>query len=152
MAEFTKVKFEEINKPNRPTLGESIPVVVFRLIRGVAMEEILGETAGPALYATGKSAGNTLDASSLEEFANLVRDLNVGIPKVLAQTERKLTIQVDECASCSGMANIGRPFCHFEGGLIAGALEKITGKKTEANEIKCWGLGDGTCVFEVMLF
>ena len=152
MTDFTQVTFADISKPNRPTLGNLMPIVVYRLIRSVAMEEVLGETAGPALYAAGKSAAASLSITSLEDFAKLITDLKIGIPKVLAQTERKLTIQVDECATCSGMPNIGRPFCHFEGGLIAGAVEKITGKKAEATETKCWGLGDGTCVFEVMLF
>ena len=40
---------------------------------------------------------------------------------------------------------LGRAVCDFELGLVAGALEKITGKRIAAKEVKCNGLGDGIC-------
>lgn len=152
MAEFRPVKWEEIFTLNRPTLGSDLPVLVYRILRGVAMEQMLGESAGPSLYMAGRVVGLTLDVKTPEEFLKTVVDLKIGIPKIIEQSETRLVVQVDECASCSGMANIGRMFCHFEGGIIAGALEKILGKKVKATEIKCWGNGDGTCVFNVDIF
>ena len=45
---------------------------------------------------------------------------------------------------------MGRPICHFEGGLIAGAVETITGKSVLAKEVSCiGGLGDATCGYNL---
>ena len=55
-----------------------------------------------------------------------------------------------ECVTCSGLQPVGRSICHFEGGLIAGAVQDITGSKVRAKEITCiGGLGDETCGFDL---
>jgi len=47
------------------------------------------------------------------------------------------------------MPQVGRPVCHLERGVIAGALEAKLGRSVRTEETKCWGLGDGVCEFEV---
>ena len=50
------------------------------------------------------------------------------------------------------MEPVGRTLCSFEGGLIAGAVESILGKKATAKEITCiGGLGHETCGFDITL-
>jgi len=59
-----------------------------------------------------------------------------------------LGARLDECATCSGLPSVRRPLCHFEGGLLAGFLESVLGDNIDLKEVKCWGLGDKTCLFE----
>jgi predicted hydrocarbon binding protein len=48
------------------------------------------------------------------------------------------------------MEPVGRPICHFEGGLIAGAINTILNKKVKVKEVTCiGGLGDETCGFDI---
>jgi predicted hydrocarbon binding protein len=48
------------------------------------------------------------------------------------------------------MAPVGRTLCHFEGGLVAGALTTIFKQKIRAVETSCiGGLGDEACGFDI---
>ncbi len=59
----------------------------------------------------------------------------------------EMTVSVYDCVSCSGVPNVGQTLCSFEGHIILGAVEAITGEKMRVLEYKCWGLGDGVCKF-----
>jgi predicted hydrocarbon binding protein len=50
------------------------------------------------------------------------------------------------------MAPVGRTLCQFEGGLVAGVVQAITGKTTRAKEMTCiGGLGHDSCGVEVLM-
>ena len=69
---------------------------------------------------------------------------------VIAET--RIHVDVYECVTCAGLATVGRPLCHFEGGLIAGVVEGIVKKRTRAHEVTCiGGLGDKACGFDLEL-
>ena len=68
----------------RTELGSSIPLTTFRLLRLHGMQEIFGDSAGPALYMVGKSIGGSVAVKTLEEFLDLVKELKIGIPSVIA--------------------------------------------------------------------
>jgi len=69
-----------------------------------------------------------------------------------AAGETRIRVDVYECVTCSGLKTVGRPLCHFEGGLIAGVVESILKKRTRAHEITCiGGLGDKACGFDLEL-
>ena len=147
-----ELTIESVFKLQRPTLGDTLPIPVFRLLRIVALPMILGDSAGPMLYTSGKFVGSQLEVKTTEDLVKIVKDFKIGVTKILEQTERKIVVQVDECVSCSGLPNTGQFVCDFEGGLIAGALEKILGKRVKATEIKCWANGDETCVFDCIVY
>ncbi|MGD9200095.1 MAG: DUF2507 domain-containing protein [Chitinispirillia bacterium] len=144
--------FKDISNTERPTLGTMLPVSVFRMLRIIALPDALGESAGPMLYTAGKSIGSQLPVCSVDEFLTLIEGLKIGIPKVLEQSERKITVQIDECTTCAGLPNVGQYVCNFEGGIVAGTLETLVEKKIKAKEIKCWANGDGCCVFDCIVF
>lgn len=147
-----KLNLEDLSKQKRTALGAEIPVTVFRLLRLTGMQKILGESSGPTLYMVGKEIGGVFDVNTVEEFSKLVQDLKIGIPKILESSDDKIVIRVDECVTCSGLPNIGEMVCHFEGGIIAGALEKILKRPTKAIETKCNAAGFDYCEFTVQLF
>lgn len=134
----------------RPTLGDKSGVALYRLLRLVALEDIIGRGASGAAYLAGKKLGISLGLTNLEDFLQLCKDLNIGIIEVPVLTETKIHVDVYECVTCSGLKPVGRPICHFEGGLIAGAVQTITGRSVRAREVSCiGGLGDKTCGFDI---
>ncbi len=134
----------------RPTLGANAGIALYRLLRLVALEDIMGRGASGAAYLAGKKLGLSLGLTQLEDFLQLCKDINIGIIEVPVATESKIHVDVYECATCSGLETVGRPICHFEGGLIAGAVQSITGRSVRAREITCiGGLGDESCGFDL---
>ena len=71
--------------------------------------------------------------------------------KVRSRNLRKesASIIIYELASATATPNAGVNFCDFEAGKIAGLFERLTGQNIIANEIKCWGLGNTFCEFEI---
>lgn len=139
-------------KVNRPELGDQVGVGLYRLLRLVALEDIMGPGASAISYYAGKKLGLGLNLKTLEEFLELCKQLKIGIIDVPEMTDTHIHVDVYECVTCAGMDTVGRPICHFEGGLIAGAVESITGKSVQAKEVTCiGGLGDETCGFDLEL-
>ena len=135
----------------RPTLGDQAGVALYRLLRLVALEDIIGRGAAGTAYVAGKKLGLNLGMTKLEDFLGLCTALKIGVIEVPVLTPEKVHVDVYECITCSGLDKVGRPLCHFEGGLIAGAVETILKKRTRAMEVTCiGGLGDKACGFDLV--
>ena len=134
----------------RPSLGNDAGVALFRLLRLVALEDIIGRGAAGTAYVAGKKLGLALGVTKLEDFLALCATLKIGIIKVPKLTSSEMRIDVYECVTCSGMSRVGRTLCHLEGGMIAGVVESVTKKKARALEVTCiGGLGHDACGFDV---
>jgi len=148
--QYKNIDVENALKVVRPTLGDNAGVALYRLLRLVALEDIIGRGASGAAYLAGKKLGISLGLTKLEDFLQLCKDLNIGIIEVPFATETQIHVDVYECVTCSGLDPVGRTICHFEGGLIAGAVQTITGRSARAREVTCiGGLGDETCGFDI---
>ena len=135
---------------NRPELGDQTGVGLYRLLRLVALEDIMGPGASAISYYAGKKLGLELNLKTLDEFLELCKELKIGLIEVPVMTDTHIHVDVYECVTCAGMETVGRPICHFEGGLIAGAVEGIIGKSVQAKEVTCiGGLGDDSCGFDL---
>jgi predicted hydrocarbon binding protein len=147
---YRNVELGNALKIMRPTLGDNAGVALYRLLRLVALEDIIGRGAAGTAYIAGKKLGMGLGLAKLEDFLALCDALKVGIIKVPVLTANKVHVDVYECITCSGLDRVGRPLCHFEGGLIAGAVEGILKRRTRAHEVTCiGGLGHDACGFDL---
>ena len=134
----------------RPTLGDQAGIGLYRLLRLVALEDIIGRGAAGTAYIAGKKLGVSLGLHSLDDFLALCTALKIGVIKVPRLTENAAHVDVYECVTCAGMKTVGRTLCSFEGGMIAGVVETITGKRTRAREVTCiGGLGHDSCGFDI---
>jgi predicted hydrocarbon binding protein len=134
----------------RPSLGGDAGVALYRLLRLVALEDIIGRGAAGTAYLAGKKLGISLGLDKLDALLELCDALKVGIIKIPIATETRVRVEVFECVTCSGLTPVGRVLCHFEGGLIAGSLTTIFKQKIRAIETKCiGGLGDDACSFDI---
>jgi len=145
-----EITIENAMKVDRPKMGGDIPVGLFRLVRLVAFEEILGEGAAGLAFQAGERLGKSLGIKDLKGLVKACEDLKIGDVKISEESDNKIHVDVYECVTCSGMEPVGRPICHFEGGLIAGAINTILNKKVKVKEVTCiGGLGDETCGFDI---
>lgn len=143
---------DDIKNIVRPELGDEVPILLFRILRIIGMRSILGETSGATLYMMGKQVGNMLPAGTMEEFAETIRQLKVGIPEAVIVDEDHITVKLFECITCAGFTYTGEMFCDMESGIIAGLLENVHGKKAKSTQTKSWSAGFNCCEFEVFLY
>lgn len=64
----------------------------------------------------------------------------------------KASLRIYELANSTGAINIGESLCHYTAGEIAGTVEAMIGSATSVVEIRCRGLGDDFCEFEIEVF
>ena len=141
-------------KSDRPTVGDEMPVLLWRLVRIAGMHQILGEETPTAIYFIGKRIGKLLEVHSIEELQKTLTELKVGKLKILSDTPNFFQIAIGECVTCSGIhPPLGKAICQLETGIVAGALEHIyQDKKVIGEETKCiGGLGDEVCQIECQI-
>ena len=134
----------------RPTLGDTAGIALYRLLRLVALEDIIGRGASGTAYIAGKKLGLGLGLPTLDDFLALCTALKIGVIQVPVLTANHAHVDVYECVTCSGMRPVGRTLCSFEGGLIAGVVEGVLRKRARAREVTCiGGLGHDACGFDL---
>lgn len=158
-ASYTTIDFLNPARPFLSSLNKDDTkyVVNFRLVRHSELDRIVGLSASNILwYSAGKQLGILAVekgiVKSLDDFLTFVVSQRIGLVDVLKESSNKARIHVYECISCAGIPNIGRPVCHFEGGLIAGVLSKLMNAKARAIETHCWGTGYSFCGFDVIFY
>jgi uncharacterized protein len=153
---------EEVSKTSRPILGNDIPILIFRVFRHFSagyVEEVMGRGAGVVFQnggrELGKEAGAMLYKPDATEYltavVQFVRDSKIGILKPVLVSDKLLVVDLDECITCAGMANVGKRICQFEVGFVAGIAEVLIKRKPKAYETKCNANGEGTCQVTVEL-
>lgn len=151
----------------RPNLGRQTDVHVYRLMqfcmRDVIEAELGSEGADRVFYAAGKLAGTHLydhalaNVASLDEFVSslqaLLKELAVGVLRIeeVSPTADRIILTVSEDLDCSGLPELSYEVCTYDEGLIAGLLERFTGKPYRVKEVDCWCTGDRTCRFRAEL-
>jgi predicted hydrocarbon binding protein len=136
----------------RPKLGDRTGVALYRLLRLVALEDIIGRGAGATAYIAGKKLGQSLGITKLDDFLALCDAISLGIIQVPVLTASKIHVDVYECVTCAGMTPVGRTLCQFEAGIVGGVVQTVVGKPTRAKEITCiGGLGHDSCGVEVLI-
>ena len=144
--------FDDIKTIVRPKLGDEVPLTLFRILRIIGMRSLLGESSGQTLYMMGKSVGNMVGASTIDEFRQKIEELKIGIPEVEFVEDDHLVVKLYECITCAGFVYTGELFCDMESGVIAGLLEKVYSKKAKSTQTKSWSVGFNYCEFDIFLY
>lgn len=146
---MVKYAINQLSVDNRNELGRCIDITMFRIVRFMDLERYLGRGAHGVVYEAGKKLGHDLNPKTVEDFVKFCEDYKIG--KVEIIKDNPLQIRINECISCSGLPECGETLCWFEGGFIAGCLEKVFNKRVMAKETHCAGLGDEFCQFEIKI-
>jgi len=123
------------------------PASFVRLLQFAILPEILGESAGPAIYLAAKRASRDLGITSIQALKDWFAQMRLGELEVELDEERVL-VKLQRCLSCEHLPTTGTPVCDVERGIIDGVLEGITGTEVLTKETMCWALGDTVCQFE----
>lgn len=144
--------FEDMRQMDRTTLGNMVPLELFRTIRLIGMNQGLPLGGKGTTVTIGRKIGESLPVTSVEELLNIFEELKIGIPRIVHSDERRLNIAVDDCF-CKGLPSLEeeKMVCDLEGAIIEGALCKILGRKVSVKEIKCNVTGHEHCEYEVKL-
>lgn len=124
-----------------------MPTALFRYLQFGLLPEILGASAGPAIYLAAKRFSRDLDLRSIQALKDWFGEMQLGDLEVELDEERVL-VKLTHCLSCQRLPAAGTPLCDLERGIIDGVLESITGTEVLTKETLCWGLGDTVCQFE----
>lgn len=150
----------------RETLGNQMPVIVYRLFEYTMREALttkLGEEAGNEMIReAGRIAGKNFYEHFLSEEKDLsgfisklqknLADLQIGILRIESVSENgEITLTVSEDLDCSGLPLMGEAVCYYDEGFIAGLLGGFFKKEYTAKEIDCWAKGDRVCRFEASI-
>jgi|GEM_PF-3950362 len=148
-----QLTIQDLMCPVRPKTGDAVSLLFFRVVRLISLRKVLGsKLAGELLYESGRTMASAFDFADKEDLRSKLDEMMIGRTRIVEDTDARVVFEEDECATCSGLPNIGEPVCRFECGFIAGALEKITGRRVEVTETKCWGLGDKVCRMEAQIY
>ena len=157
---------------NRKTLGQMVPIKLFQVLRlvgmGTSVESMVGAGSPALVYQSGQQLGMTLggvvfaqSGKDMKDYLKRVRDLCVALTIGLVSLEKSddrrkvLTLRVDECVSCAGIAGVKAPICHYEAGLVGGLVKQFASsaegrqRNTKAIETRCNAVGDNTCAIDV---
>lgn len=142
-----KYTFEDMKKIDRKTMGDTVPLELFRSIRLIGMYQGLPLKGKNTTIAVGREIGKNLPVYSVEELFRTFVELKIGIPEITKQTDEEMHIIVKECF-CEGLPVIeGQLVCDLEGAIMEGALTKILDKKVFIREVKCNVNGDDNCEY-----
>ncbi|MCL2154106.1 MAG: 4-vinyl reductase [Leptospirales bacterium] len=147
----------------RSNLGQSMPVVVYRLMQYTVIDELrdrYGEdVANDIIRSAGFRAGVAFAQNVLEptdDFSTFIsnlqmslKELSIGILRIEKADLEKLdlVLTVSEDLDCSGLPVTDDSVCVYDEGFIGGLLYNFTGKIFEVREVDCWATGDRTCRF-----
>ena len=123
------------------------PASLVRLLQFSLLPEILGASAGPAMYLAGKRFSAGLGLRSIQALKEWFAGMGLGELEVEIDEERVL-VKLAHCLSCARLPATGTPVCDVERGLVDGVLEGILGTAVITKETLCSSLGDTVCQFE----
>ena len=96
LASHRNVDIANALKIARPTLGDQAGVALYRLLRLVALEDIIGRGAAGTAYVAGKKLGLNLGMTKLEDFLALCTALKIGVIEVPVLTPERVHVDVYE--------------------------------------------------------
>ncbi|MEK3675593.1 V4R domain-containing protein [Paenibacillus sp. FSL R10-2771] len=137
---------------DRSTLGNTVPLELFRTIRLIGLNQGLPLGGKGTTLTIGRKIGESLPVSSVEDLLQMFEELKIGIPRIVHSDERRINIAVEDCF-CKGLPSLEdeKMVCDLEGAILEGALGKILGRKVSVKEIKCNVTGHEHCEYEVKL-
>ena len=144
--------FEDMQKMDRASLGNMVPLELFRTIRLIGMNQGLPMGGKGTTLTVGRKIGESLPVTNVEDLLALFEELKIGIPRIVYSDEHRLNIAVEDCF-CKGLPTLEeeKMICDLEGAILEGALSKLLGRRVSVREIKCNATGHEFCEYEVKL-
>ncbi len=166
MADQKPITFEEYlqyDGNSRCNLGETLPVMVYRMLEYSIKEELLSRFDKDTQIDIFRKAGQRSGEYFAKHFLNLdqpldpfvgelqakLQELKIGVLRIekINEESGSIVLTVAEDADCSGLPVLGETVCNYDEGFISGILSIYSGKPYFAVEVDCWATGDRVCRF-----
>ena len=135
-------------------LTPSMGPVLYEAARKVAIQatkDAIEMTSKLQNYHSLANADNREEATlstELKLLQNVCESTGTGLLQLSQYERNKLIVfQVDECAECFALPDIGKPVCYYTAGDLAGSIETVLSRKVGFVESKCRAKGDQICEF-----
>lgn len=145
-----KFTYEDMKMINRPNLGKTVPLELFRTVRLIGLNNSLPMGGKSTTSVIGRGIGQALPVKTINDVLHVFDDLKIAKPSIVSETDHKITIKMEECF-CSGLPVTGEMVCDLEGSILEGALQKVLSKKVKVKETKCNVHGDDHCEYECLI-
>jgi len=131
----------------------AVSLEYFRMSHLLAWREMFGGDAPRMAYSAGRKVGAKMDVSCVQDLIDAIERMGIARAEVSTVADgetgrEKIVIIFNKPVVSAGMAFIDEPVCHFESGLLAGALEKIYRRTVTVTETMCVAAGGSACRFE----
>jgi len=124
-------------------------------ISGDFQAERIATRAGESIGREYVKKGNVNSKAELSSLlVKIFTDLKIGDLKEVKPEKRSVALEsvfiLYDSVFSAGIPNINKKVDNFARGLIRGAFAEFKGMESiSVNEVKCWGMGDTYCQFEV---
>lgn len=143
--------YDDMKKIDRSTLGNTIPLELFRSVRLIGMYQGLPMNGKNTTIAVGRKIGQSLPVTTMEEALGMFKDLKIGIPTIIDSKENEYHIKIEDCF-CKGLpVHPGNMTCDLEGAILEGAVSSLFDRRTMVKEVKCNVNGDEHCEYVIKL-
>lgn len=141
--------YDDMKNINRKTLGNSVPLELFRSIRLIGMYQGLPMKGKNTTITVGRKIGKSLPVQSIDEALAMFEELKIGIPTIIDSKENEAHIKIEDCF-CKGLpVHQGNMTCDLEGAVLEGAISRFYEGKVIVHEVKCNVNGDEHCEYRV---
>ena len=164
-ASETLDSFLSYSEGGRDNLGNTIPVMVYRMLEYSLKLELVNRLGKEEQVEIFRSAGRMAGEYFAKHFLNLNQPLDtfvshlqstleqfkIGILRIESIDEKsgKIILTISEDADCSGLPVLTETVCNYDEGFISDILSLYSNKHYEAVEVDCWATGDRVCRFHV---
>jgi hypothetical protein len=163
--ELTLADYLQYAEEGRGNLGDSIPLLVYRLLEYSLREELkerLGkDTQADIFRSAGFRAGSFFARHHLDttlpfnqflaQLQTKIEELRIGVLRIekIDPDTGRIILTVSEDADCSGLPLLGETVCNYDEGFLSGILSSYTGDSYSAVEVDCWATGSRVCRFQL---
>ena len=136
----------EVLRGSRP--DETAPVALVRLLQYSILPEILGESAGPAIYLAAKRSSRDLGISSIQGLKDWFAQMKLGDLEVELDEERVL-VKLNRCSELPSAWPPPAPPSATSSAASSTACSRTSpAPRCSPRRRMCWSLGDTVCQFE----
>jgi len=127
--------------------------LMFKTIRVALLKE--GINIDPLLHQAGIKVGETvykeLESHDIDKFLENIAEFWEGnkLGRIEVKSRKPLIINAYNCFECEDLPKIGRSACAFDSGVLEAIFSMYFGHGVDAEEVKCYAMGDKYCCFVI---
>ena len=142
---------KDLSNAVKVKMGKQVPMTLFSVFKLLAAKNLLRGKMQFTSYCVGKETGLTFKVKSFQDIVGEFKRLGLGTLELESMNEKFVVARLSSSLTCLGIRHSRHAICYLEGGLLAGAFEKLLKRKIDFIEESCCATGNDRCVFRAWL-